>query len=303
MAAAVCWIGDEAVIHQQKYAEVLFLQQPGRIHMVRLVVIALVSSLIGGAASAQSPQPSDVSAETVASRDAESQQATQPSPAVDRLSVRSLVRDLGRNFRDLPSLETATILGVGGGLAAWVHSEDAEITQQWAGSARLDGIFEPGAVMGSGWVQIGGAFGLYIVGRATDRPRLGLLGADLMRSQVINTVLTQGLKIAVNRQRPDGASYSFPSGHASATFATATVVQRNFGWKVGIPAYAVATFVGSSRLQENRHYLSDVLFGAAVGIVSGRAATIGRGRSTFAIAPLATRGGIGVTFTHVPAER
>jgi membrane-associated phospholipid phosphatase len=195
------------------------------------------------------------------------------------------------------------ILGVGGGLAAWVHGEDAEITREWAGSAPLDRIFEPGDVMGSGWVQIGGAVGLYVVGRATDRPRLGLLGADLVRSQVINTVLTQGVKIAVNRQRPDGGPYSFPSGHASATFATATVVQRNFGWKVGIPAYAVATFVGGSRLQENRHYLSDVLFGAAVGIVSGRTATIGRGHATFVVAPLATRGGIGVGFIHVPVDR
>lgn len=252
--------------------------------MVRVLGVIFIASLMSGSAFAQSSQLGEI-------------------PLVDPLSLRSLMRDLGRNVRDLPSLETAMILGVGGGLAASVHTEDVEITQQWSASSVLDGIFEPGAVMGNGWVQVGGAFGVYVIGRASDHPRLGLLGADLVRSQIINTAITQGLKVAVNRQRPDGTSHSFPSGHASASFATATVVQRNFGWKVGVPAYAVAAFVGSSRLQENRHYLSDVLFGAAVGIVSGRTTTIGRGHATFAVAPVATRGGIGVAFSHLSSER
>ena len=50
----------------------------------------------------------------------------------------------------------------------------------------------------------------------------------------------------------------------------------HFGWKAGVPAYGLAAYVAGSRLQENRHYMSDVLFGAAVGIVSGRTVTIAR---------------------------
>ena len=83
--------------------------------------------------------------------------------------------------------------------------------------------------------------------------------------------LTYGLKAAVRREH---TGYSFPSGHASVTFATATVLQRHFGWK-GALAYSVAAYVAASRLHENRHHLSDVVFGAAVAAVAGRTVTPG----------------------------
>ena len=72
---------------------------------------------------------------------------------------------------------------------------------------------------------------------------------------------------------------------------------RDLGWKVGLPAFGVATYVAASRIQEKRHFLSDVAFGAAIGIVAGRTVTIGRGETRFAVAPMATPGGGGVSFT------
>ena len=102
-------------------------------------------------------------------------------------------------------------------------------------------------------------------------------------------MLTQGIKLSVGRERPDGGRFSFPSGHTSSTFATAAVLHRYYGWRVGIPAYGFATFIGGSRLQENRHYPSDVIFGAAIGLVAGRTVTIGRGEASFALVPLAAR--------------
>jgi membrane-associated phospholipid phosphatase len=77
-------------------------------------------------------------------------------------------------------------------------------------------------------------------------------------------------------------------------------LHRHFGWKVGLPAYGLATYVAASRLQENRHFASDVIFGAAIGIVAGRTVTVGRGRGTFTVAPVALRGGAAVMFTRVP---
>jgi membrane-associated phospholipid phosphatase len=126
------------------------------------------------------------------------------------------------------------------------------------------------------------------------------VGADLVQAQIVAGMMTQGLKLAVGRTRPNNGRFSFPSGHASATFANAAVLQRHFGWKVGLPAYGVATYVAASRLQDNRHYASDVIFGAALGIVAGRTMTVGHGRGTFALAPVAVPGGAGVTFTRVP---
>jgi membrane-associated phospholipid phosphatase len=107
--------------------------------------------------------------------------------------------------------------------------------------------------------------------------------------------LTIGIKEATRRSRPEGAGFSFPSGHTTAAFASATVLQQHFGWKVGIPAYAVAAYVGASRVEMRRHYLSDVAFGAALGIVAGRTVTIGHQR--LLITPMATPEGAAAGFT------
>jgi len=90
---------------------------------------------------------------------------------------------------------------------------------------------------------------------------------------------------------------SFPSGHASASFATATVLQRKWGWRAGIPAYAVAGFIGVTRL-ENVHYLSDVTFGAALGIASGLAVKMPGSR--VAITPAISPGRAGLFVTIGP---
>ncbi len=95
----------------------------------------------------------------------------------------------------------------------------------------------------------------------------------------INTVITQGLKYTINRNRPyydyptlitpyDGTEIdkSFPSGHTSIAFATAASLSINFKkWYVVVPAYTWATAVGYSRLKLGEHYPTDVLAGAVVG--------------------------------------
>ena len=217
-------------------------------------------------------------------------------------SVASLFRDLGNDFRHLPSREAAIILGAAGWASFAIRGQDAAITRNWSTSPALDGLFEPGASVGGGAVQFGGALATFALGRAMKSPRMSIVGADLVRAQIVGTVLTQGIKVSTGRQRPDGARFSFPSGHTSSSFATAAVLQRHFGWKAGIPAYGLAAFVAGSRLQENRHYMSDVIFGAAVGIVSGRAVTVGRGRGVFSVAPFAVRGGGGVGFTLMGSQ-
>ena len=231
-------------------------------------------------------------------------QSTAPpaAPAESMPSWGSLFSDLPHDFRRLPSKTNALWLGGAGALAFGLHNEDATLTRKAVGSAELDATLEAGAFIGGGFIQVGGALGTFAIGRLSGRPEVASVGADLVRAQIINTVLTQGIKIAVGRQRPDGTRFSFPSGHTSSSFATAAVLQRRLGWKVGAPAYAMATYVAASRLQENKHYLSDVIFGAAVGIVSGRAVTVGHGRNTFALVPLTPSGGVGIGLTSVGSQ-
>ena len=214
--------------------------------------------------------------------------------------VSSLFRNLGRDIRRLPSLETALVLGVAGATSLGIRGYDHRVTAHLASSATLDGLFEPGEVIGGGLVQAGAAAATYAVGRLMRSPpgaKVATVGADLVRAQILNSAITQAVKLSVRRVRPDGGKYSFPSGHASASFVTASVLGRHFGWRAGVPAHAAAAFVAASRLQENRHFLTDVAFGAAIGVVVGRAATIGHGHARLVISPVASAGAAGLALT------
>ena len=81
--------------------------------------------------------------------------------------------------------------------------------------------------------------------------------------------VTYALKDAVERERPDGRSNnSFPSGHTAVATHAAAHLRRRYGLKWGIPAYLAATYVGYSRVYDDRHYEDDVLVGAALGMLS-----------------------------------
>ena len=84
----------------------------------------------------------------------------------------------------------------------------------------------------------------------------------------VSTAVTYGLKYAINKERPNGGEHAFPSGHASRAFMGAAFVQRKFGWKVGVPAYALAAYTGYTRLYANKHDYWDVIGGAAIGVAS-----------------------------------
>lgn len=99
-----------------------------------------------------------------------------------------------------------------------------------------------------------------------------MLSSDAL-SVVINAAIVNGIKYTVCRPRPDGsARNSFPSGHTTTAFMTATMLHKEYGetvspW-IGMAGYAMATTVGISRLCNDRHWLSDVLAGAGIGILS-----------------------------------
>ena len=188
------------------------------------------------------------------------------------------------------------IAGIGGIGATAGHSFDNRVARAAWGSEET---FESGQIVGSFLAQSGGAMATYAVGRLTRSPRMAQFGSELFRAQVLTQATVQAVKFGAGRQRPDGTSQSFPSGHSAAAFATATVIHHEFGWKAGIPAYAVAGFVASSRVQMRRHYISDVIAGATVGILAGRSVTVGTGRARFSVDPMPLPGGMGVSFTRV----
>lgn len=85
------------------------------------------------------------------------------------------------------------------------------------------------------------------------------------------TALSQSIKYIVREPRPDtGTRNSFPSGHTMTAFAGAELVRSEYGWGVGMGAYALAATVGFMRMYNNRHWFNDILAGAGFGILSAR---------------------------------
>ena len=82
-------------------------------------------------------------------------------------------------------------------------------------------------------------------------------------------IATHSLKIIINKERPNGGDFGFPSGHTSAAFSGASFIERRYGLKIGVPAYILASYVGWSRVETNHHDYWDVIAGASLGIISG----------------------------------
>lgn len=110
----------------------------------------------------------------------------------------------------------------------------------------------------------------------------------------LNAGVTEGLKLVVHKERPDGSDgESFPSGHTSIAFQSATFIHRWYGWEYGVPALATAAFVGYSRVHARKHFLEDVAVGAALGVLSALVTTRNHDREEYVSAASTV---VGITF-------
>ena len=80
------------------------------------------------------------------------------------------------------------------------------------------------------------------------------------------------LKYSFRVMRPDGSTRnSFPSGHTATAFMTATMLHKEYGHRspwYSIGGYTLATLTGVTRQLNNRHWMSDVMVGAGIGILA-----------------------------------
>jgi hypothetical protein len=221
-----------------------------------------------------------------------------PSP-VTRTGFHAFVYSVAHDFGAMPTMKsTYAVLGGAGLLAAAVHNEDSRVNAHFQGGNTR--IFAAGQYIGQSYTIGAAAFATYLVGRLTKNDKATHIGIDELRALLESELIVQGLKYTVRRERPEGTGYAFPSGHAADSFAAATVLQRHFGAKAAIPTYILASYVAMSRLHENRHYLSDVIFGAGVGYMVGHTVTRhGKGNFTeFAMFPVAVPRGVAIVFVR-----
>jgi len=223
--------------------------------------------------------------------------ATQPAeaqkpPTPPHTGVRALFFNLVEDVKHLPAKQNLYLAGIGGALAGAAHPADQTFNIRLRSHYdAVNAAFAPGKYIGNTPEQVAASIGTYLFGRLTAQPKVSHLGMDLVQAQILTEMLVEPVKIGAQRMRPDNSNrQSFPSGHAAITFATATVIERHLGWRKSVLGYAVASYVAASRLHDNRHYLSDVIFGAAVGSIAGRT-VVHHAADYWAFAPVFVPGG------------
>lgn len=251
-------------------------------------------------ADAQTAMPANLDAAAVQKVD------IHPTPA--HTGWATLVKDTAQDFVAFPKRKsTWVLLGVGAAAAAAAHPADDYVEEHVVGSDTAGNIFTLGKWVGGTYVQIGSAVGLWVVGRyivapAADEPqtnKLSHLGFDLIRAQIVSQAIVQGMKYSVGRNRPTGECCAFPSGHAATAFAAAAVLERHLGYRASWPALVGAAYVAASRLVDDRHFLSDVIFGAAVGEATGWTIVGRHGRQEYALQPVPVRGGMMIALSRI----
>jgi hypothetical protein len=275
---------------------------------------------VGTSAATTTAQPSDTPSqptETSPPQTAGTSPApgsTSPAPTTtfpmpQHTGLSTLFRDTALDYAAFPRREsTWWFLGIGGALAAALHPLDDDVNAHLVSSGAADKIWKPGHIIGGPVMYIAPP-AVYVYGRyilpmfdddASVTNKWSHMGLDLVRAELLQEGLVQAIKVSVNRTRPNGQKYSFPSGHAAATFAFASVIERHLGARLAWPTIVIATYVGTSRLHDNVHFLSDVVFGAALGTAAGWTVVGRHGRTNYSLMPTPVPGGMAVMVTRLP---
>lgn len=205
-------------------------------------------------------------------------------------------------------LATAAVVGVLGARVAGEHGDvDAETPEGTAAERRVASAFEPLGDKGS--IAVLGTF--FLAGAARHDPRAKEVAADgAIASLIASVLVTPALKEIFGRSRPRQAASatdfhpfssraSFPSGHTTEAFALASVIAGEYDSRwVDAAAYGSAALVGYARVLHDAHYVSDVMAGALVGTLVGRAVVSHNRRlrgDRLTFAPMLGPEGAGVT--------
>jgi membrane-associated PAP2 superfamily phosphatase len=140
---------------------------------------------------------------------------------------------------------------------------DNEVSRHFTKRRRMDDVLQfipVSAVYGLDWM------GIKAKNNFRDRTFV------VLTSHIIMGATVQTIKITTGIERPDGSNHhSFPSGHTATAFAGAHILFKEYKdvtpW-IGVAGYATATTVGTMRILNRKHWLSDVVTGAGIGILS-----------------------------------
>jgi membrane-associated phospholipid phosphatase len=277
--------------------------------VARLAACFLLLCGLAVPAWAQEPLPAGNPGDSTAALiTPETDQTTQPQP----------IRPLPPEMQPVSAVETANVFKLSAGDFKNFFSGDtartmgyvslvAIATAPWDREGINNGfniptaLFESGNVLGQFAFQATAGFATYGLAKAMGDRRGAVVGRDIVRAQLLSQVMVQTLKYTIRRERPDASNNkSFPSGHSASAFATATVLHRHYGWKIGVPAYALGSYIALARMAWNRHHATDVVMGAGFGIAAARTVTMSVAKTRFSVGVQPQAGGASLNFTKIP---
>jgi hypothetical protein len=205
-------------------------------------------------------------------------------------------------------------LGAAGAVGlTYVFDGDIREMLQKNRSRGIDKASDAGAAVGDPYVHLGLAALVYGGGILADSPRWKETGEMLVEALILADGASLLLKEATGRGRPTVTTHKgdfrpfgfktdydgFPSMHTTSSFAVASVIARTSeSLPIAVASYCAAAFVGFSRMNQDKHWASDVLLGAAIGELAGRVATSNHARkSSYAFVPTVTVAGGGLALT------
>jgi membrane-associated phospholipid phosphatase len=206
------------------------------------------------------------------------------------------------------------------GVASVLYENDAKI-QKWVldhKTTTTDNTGDTVTDFGHGKFTPAILGGMYLYGHFADDGKMRETVLLSVESFVLTGVFVQTLKYAANRHRPftgDGSrawdgprlntpydSHSFPSGHATAAFAVASVIASEYDNMFVPPlAYSVAVITALNRVSHDAHWSSDVFVSWAIGYFTGKAIVASHRNSTegnVMITPAIIDGAPGMTLTY-----
>lgn len=209
------------------------------------------------------------------------QVATAPFPTIQPAPPQSIAMSQ-RQGSSIKAWQAGLVIG--GGLLAAVALDRP--VQQFATSNTSSTVTSTTTTIqrfGEPAMTVAVSSGLMLTGVALGKPEVTRSGLRVAGAVGLATVVSQLTKGVTGRLRPDGPSdgdefqpftfsdRSFPSGHTAAAFALATTLADDIHHPLAtVGLYGLATATGIARIQQNRHWTSDVLIGAALGVASAK---------------------------------
>jgi membrane-associated phospholipid phosphatase len=175
--------------------------------------------------------------------------------------------------------DTKAVYGDPWNLALLASLGGASIALRTTGADdHVDDHFQHSRAFSGSWPDTFGALGnpavhfalagaWYLTGQGLQHDKTYEVGRKMFDALALTGISTMFLKVCAWDDSPNGEWGAWPSGHVSSTMAVATVLNDAYGPIVGVPMFGLTALVGVERMDDREHWLSDVVFGAALGWV------------------------------------